>query len=137
MIPVLATRNVLEIDANGTIIKDSYIDAGAFSVTELENDFLLLPCGDQHCFIIVDRPTGKTMRQIEDKDIQGATLLFVAQILQLPNGNLLICNWDGHSKGDTSHVPQLIEINSNNEVVWTFTDKEKVGKVSAAHYIKE
>ena len=61
--------------------------------------------------------------------------MFVGQILQLKNGNLLICNWYGHTKDTTVDEPQLIEIDKNGKVVWSLHDKKNVGKISAACYI--
>ena len=104
---------------------------------ELRDGNLLLPCGDKHYYIIVDRKTGKELKRVTSDDIKGASFWFVAQVLQLNNGNLLICNWDGHTRGAVVDVPQLIEIDGDGKVVWTLNNKQDIDKVSAAYYLED
>ena len=90
---------------------------------------------NSHYYIVIDRKTGEELKRVNALDIEGVALLFVGQILQLKNGNLLICNWYGHTKDTTVDEPQLIEIDKNGKVVWSLHDKKNVGKISAACYI--
>ena len=135
LIPVMAKQKVLEVSRKGKIIAEHQIEGKAFSSLELPNGNLLLPCGDNHYYIVIDRKTGKELKRVNALDIEGVALLFVGQILQLKNGNLLICNWYGHTKDTTVDEPQLIEIDKNGKVVWSLHDKKNVGKISAACYI--
>ena len=73
-----------------------------------------------------------THRRITSEDVQGVSLLFVGQILDAGKGNLLICNWHGHTKDATVDEPQLIEVDTNGKVLWSLNDKKNIGKVSAA-----
>ena len=135
LIPVMAKQKVLEVNRKGKIIAEHQIEGKAFSSLELPDGNLLLPCGDNHCYIVIDRKTGEELKRVNALDIEGVALLFVGQILQLKNGNLLICNWYGHTKDATVDEPQLIEIDKNGKVVWSLHDKKNVGKISAACYI--
>lgn len=135
LIPVMAKQKVLEVSRKGKIIAEHQIEGKAFSSLELPDGNLLLPCGDNHYYIVIDRKTGKELKRVNALDIEGIALLFVGQILQLKNGNLLICNWYGHTKDTTVDEPQLIEIDKNGKVVWSLHDKKNVGKISAACYI--
>ena len=137
LVPVMAKQAVMEIDRKGKLVAEHDISGGAFSSLELRDGNLLLPCGDKHYYIIVDRNTGKELKRVTSDDIKGASFWFVAQVLQLNNGNLLICNWDGHTRGAVVDVPQLIEIDGDGKVVWTLNNKQDIDKVSAAYYLED
>lgn len=137
LIPVMAKRKIIEIDRKGNLIAEHNVSGRAFSSLELADGNLLLPCGDSHYYIIVDRNTGKELKRMTSGDIKGASLWFVAQILELENKNLLICNWDGHTRGTVVDVPQLIEIDEDGKVVWTLNNKQSIGKISAAYYLED
>ena len=98
---------------------------------------LLLPCGDGHYYMVIDRRTGKELKRVTANDIPGVSLLFVGQIAQLENQNLLICNWYGHTKDVTVDEPQLIEVDKDGKEVWRLHDKKNVGKISAVCYLKD
>ena len=136
LIPVMAKQKIMEINRKGRLVAEYDITGKAFSSLELTDGNLLLPCGDNHCYIIVDRYTGKELKRVTSDDIKGASLWFVAQILELKNKNLLICNWGGHTKGIIVDVPQLIEIDKDGNVVWTLNNKQDIDKVSTACYLE-
>ena len=97
-------------------------------IFQLRNSNYLIP-------VMAKQKVLEVSRKGNALDIEGVALLFVGQILQLKNGNLLICNWYGHTKDATVDEPQLIEIDKNGKVVWSLHDKKNVGKISAACYI--
>lgn len=135
LIPVMAKQKMLEVTRKGCIIAEHKTDGKAFSSLELKDGKLLLPCADGHYFMVIDRKTGRELKRVNAHDLPGVSLLFVAQILQLKNGNLLICNWYGHTKDAGVDEPQLIEIDPTGKVVWILNDKQNVGKISAACYL--
>ncbi len=137
LIPVMTRQKVLEVTRKGKVVAEHQIEGKAFSSLELKDGNLLLPCGDGHYYMVIDRRTGEELKRMNANDIPGVSLLFVGQILQLKNQNLLICNWYGHTKDVTVDEPQLIEIDKEGKVVWSLHDKENVGKISAACYLKD
>ncbi len=137
LMPLMATQKVLEVNRKGEVVVEYEIDGKAFSSLELKNGDLLFSCGDGHCYLVIDRKTGKEVKRTRINDIPGITLLFVGQILQLENRNLLICNWHGHTKDISIDEPQLIEIDKEGRVVWKLHDKKNVGKISAVCYLKD
>lgn len=136
LIPVMAKKKTIEVTSLGKVVAEHDTAGRAFSSLELSDGNLLLPCGDEHYYIIVDRRTGRELKRVTGDDLKGISLLFVAQVVQLKNRNLLICNWGGHTKDTTVDEPQLIEVNSKGEVVWTLNDKKNIGKISAIHYLE-
>lgn len=136
LIPVMAKQKVLEVTRKGKVVAEHQIRGKAFSSFELKDGNLLLPCGDGHHYMVIDRRTGKELKRTNADDIPGVSLLFVGQILQLENQNLLICNWYGHTKDATVDEPQLIEVDKDGKVVWSLHDKKNVGKISTVCYLK-
>ncbi len=136
LIPVMAKQKVLEVNRKGKVVAEHQISGKAFSSLELKDGNLLLPCGDGHYYMVIDRQTGKELKRTSSNDIPGVSLLFVGQIVQLENQNLLICNWHGHTKDVTVDEPQLIEVDKDGKVVWRLHDKKNIGKISTACYLK-
>jgi len=82
----------------------------------------------------VDPVTQTVKESITAADLSKVSLLFVAELHSYRNGNVMIANWNGHSKDKTQ--PQLVEINSKNRVVWTLANTEKDMKISAFYSFK-
>lgn len=132
LLPVMGKQKMMEINRKGAVVAEFPTGGRAFSSLELRDGNILLPCGDGHFFQVIDRKTGKELKRVTSEDVQGASLLFVGQILDAGKGNLLICNWYGHTKDATVDEPQLIEVDANGKVLWSLNDKENIGEVSAA-----
>ena len=132
LLPVMGKQKMMEINRKGAVVAEFPTGGRAFSSLELRDGNILLPCGDGHFFQVIDRKTGKELKRVTSEDVQGASLLFVGQILDAGKGNLLICNWYGHTKDATVDEPQLIEVDANGKVLWSLNDKENLGNVSAA-----
>ena len=137
LLPVLATRRVKEINRKGKVVNEFATPDGVFSALELKSGNLVLPCGDGHFYITVDPKTGKELSRVSTKDLDNVSLTFVAQIIEAENGNLMICNWDGHVQDAANNAAQIIEVNPNGKVVWTLNDKKNIGKVSSVSIIKK
>lgn len=143
IIPVLGTGEILEIDGTGKEVSRFKLNIGCFSTLELKNGNLLASGGDSHQLLTIDRKSGAMIEKITEKQIPGVSLLFAAQVIQLKNGNQLICNWHGHNNTAGVDEPQLIEIDNNRQVVWTLNDKKQFDKVSSCyditsnHYFKK
>lgn len=136
LLPVMGKQKVMEISRKGEVIAEFPTDGRPFSSLELKDGNLLLPCGDGHFFQVIDRKTGKELKRVTSDTVKGASLLFVGQVLDAGKGNLLICNWHGHTKDATVDEPQLIEMDETGKVVWSLNDKENIGKVSAACLVR-
>lgn len=136
LLPVMGKQKVMEISRKGAVVAEYPTGGRPFSSLELKDGNILLPCGDGHFFLVIDRKTGKELRRVTSEELQGASLLFVAQILDSGKGNLLICNWYGHTKDTTVDEPQLIEVDTDGKVVWSLNDKKNIGKVSAACLVR-
>ena len=102
-----------EFDAQGKLLRE--FTTGHFVAIRLPNGNTLLACGDEHRVLEVDKDN-IIVWQVEQNDIPGNQLGFVAGLHRLANGNTVICNWPGH--GGEKDQPQLVEITPEKKVVW-------------------
>lgn len=131
LMPVFATADVREISPDGTLVKSVEVGGTPFSVAELENGNYLVACGDAHYYIELNYETGEVVRKVNAKDIDGAQLFFVAQLLPTPEGTTYICNWQGHD-GDAASLnyPQLLEVDKAGKMIWNLNDNSTFGMIS-------
>jgi len=95
-----------------------------FSALRLKNGNTLIATGNGHSVIEVT-PKKKIVWSIHQKDLKGITLAWVTTLQQLPNGNIVIGNCHAGPKD-----PQIIEVNRDKEVVWSFHDFERFGNAT-------
>jgi hypothetical protein len=103
----------MEIGPDGQIRR--HFPDGRYAAERLPNGNTLLACGDNHCIIEVD-PAGRVVWKLEQNDLAGIKIGFVAGLQRLPNGNTLFCNWGGH--GGTAGA-SLIEVTPDRQVAWS------------------
>ena len=92
-----------------------------FCALRLKNGNTLISTGNGHGIIEVT-PAGQDVWSIHQNDLPGIQLAWVTSLQRLPNGNTLIGNCHAGPKN-----PQLIEVNREKRVVWTFKDFDRFG----------
>lgn len=122
LVPIITNGKVLEIKDDTTLVAEFNLGGTPFSIRELANGNMLAGLGDVHCALEVDRSIGGLVRRIDD--IPGVKLHFVAQSEQLPDGNLMIANWQGHIPVEERDAPQLIEIGAMGTPVWSYDGRD-------------
>jgi hypothetical protein len=127
LIGYFSENKVCEFDKSGKIIRTIPMKGNAFSSVRLENGNTLIACGDGHRLIEVDK-NNKEVWTLEENEIPGHPLRFVANIHRLPNGNTVICNWGGH--GHRNGQAQIFEITRDKKVVWEVSDWDKFKTIS-------
>ncbi|MEQ1829418.1 MAG: hypothetical protein ABL921_25870 [Pirellula sp.] len=68
---------------------------------------------------------GKIVWQLTNDDLPGPWLQDPCGAQVLPNGNFVITSYAGGQKDPKA--PKLIEVNRDKEVIWTYSDGQKVG----------
>lgn len=138
LVPLMGKPQLLELSAEGELLRTYPLPAPSFSVLELKSGNLLLSCGDAHMFAEMDRTSGNIVRKIDNTTLQEKGVLhFLAQIVQLNNGNLLVSSWNGHfKKGENTQVPHIIELDADNRIVWRYDNHTDISKVSTLFYIE-
>lgn len=102
----------LEISGDGKTIRE--FPDGRFVAERLKNGNTLIACGDAHRLIEVDQDN-KIIWSVEQNELEGITVGFVAGVQRLENGNTVFCNWGGH--GGTAGG-SIIEVSPDKEVIW-------------------
>ncbi len=112
---------VREYDGDGTVVWEYKAETKVYSAIRLKNGHTLIGTGDGHRVIEVDQ-AGKTVWSVEEKELSGIRLAWVTMVERLSNGNTLIVNC--HAGEDN---PQLIEVDVNKNLIWTFKDFRRFG----------
>ncbi len=92
-----------------------------FSAYRLANGNTLIGAGNGHAVLEVT-PDGKITWSLHQNDLKDIQLAWVTSLQLLPSGNILINNC--HAGPDN---PQLIEVNRDKHVVWSFRDFDRFG----------
>lgn len=112
---------VREYDDHGKVVWEYWTGTKVYSAIRLKNGNTLIGTGDGHRVIEVDRD-GKTVWSVEENELPGIKLAWVTMVERLPNGNTFIVNCHGGE-----HNPQLVEIDHDKKVIWTFKDFRRFG----------
>lgn len=116
-----ANQVVREYDGQGKIVWEYKTGTKVYSAGRLKNGNTLIGTGDGHRVIEVS-PEGKIVWSVEEKELPGITLAWVTMVERLSNANTLIVNCHG---GENN--PQIIEVDANKKVVWSFKDFKRFG----------
>ena len=114
---------VKEIAADGTVRRTIDGLGEAYMAQRLPNGNTLIGCGDRHRVVEID-PAGKVVWEVNENDLPGHPLRFVAQVERLANGNTLICNWPAH--GHEGKQPLLVEVTPDKRVAWHFDGRDRL-----------
>ena len=132
VVPIIGRGAVVEVNSKGEILNEVLPRVPFFSVKELKNGDWLLS-GDGGRIYIINPATKENLRIIDNKNIEGAKMLFMTEAHMLKNGNILASNWNGHSSDKSQ--PKLMEIDKNNRVVWKLENDEDISNISAVSII--
>jgi hypothetical protein len=66
---------------------------------------------------------------VQEGDLPGISLKFLAGIQRLPNGNTVVANWLGH--GQFGKAPHLVEVTPDKRVAWTFADHQTMRTIAS------
>lgn len=125
-------RVVREYDPSGKVVRTFAVKGNPYGGIRLPNGNTVIGCGDGHSIIEVD-PEERIVWRVDENDLEGNPLRFVAGIQRLPNGNTVVCNWGGH--GHVGEQPQIFEVTPEREIVWQVYDYKKFGTISNIHVL--
>lgn len=118
---------VVEYDGQGNELRKVKVPGNPYEALRLPNGNTLVCCGDGHKLIELD-PQDKIVWQIDENDLPGHPLRFVAGVQRLANGNTVVCNWGGH--GHVGQQPQIFEVTPQRKVVWQVFDNQQFRTIS-------
>ena len=121
-----------ELDADGKVLRNIKVKGNPFVAVRLPNGNTLIACGDGHTLIEVD-PQDKIVWRIDENELPGHPLRFVAGVQRLPNGNTIVCNWGGH--GHRGKQPHVFEVTRDKKVVWQVYDNKQFRTISSIYML--
>ncbi len=92
-----------------------------FCALRLDNGNTLISTGNGHSIIEVTKDK-KIVWKLTDDDLEGIQLAWITTLQVLPSGNIVF----GNCHAGPSN-PQVIEVDRNKRVIWTFKDFERFG----------
>lgn len=144
LITILKGRELVEMDKSGKILSRDPLDTSksTFGTIELKNGNLLVsfdakaPKGQGEdsigAIIEIDRKTKQLIRKIVPNEHK---LAFPCQVIELDNGNLMIANWNGHSR--VKDASKIIEVDKEGNVVWFLKDLPQVKNIASIYLFDE
>jgi len=129
LVPLMAKRKVAIINPEGRYKGNIFTSYDMFSVKPLQNGNILISCGMNGFFEEVTHSEGKTTVLSITNAVKGAKMLYVAEIFLYKNGHKLIANSNMYS--DDKSQPLLIEIDANDDVVWTLPFNREIKNITS------
>ncbi|MEZ6128800.1 MAG: hypothetical protein R3C59_08970 [Planctomycetaceae bacterium] len=132
--PHLLDFAVFHYDADGTIVDkldttvpgDTQRDIHSWPFTAIRHaDGHTLVCCTNGNRVVDFDANGKVVWQLTNDDLPGPWLQDPCGGQVLPNGNFVITSYAG-GRADPK-APKLFEVNQQKQVVWTYSDGQKVG----------
>ncbi len=131
LVPLIEKRKILQISPEGRNRGSIYVGCDVFSVKPLENRNILVSCGKDSRFIEINPAKQQADSTIVTNSVKGASFLYVGEIFVYENGNKLIANSNMYS--DDKSQSLLIEINKENEVIWSFPFNKEIKNITAVY----
>ena len=102
----------------------------AWKSLRLPNGNLIVTAG-YGAFVVELDASGKIIRKFGGKEFvpEKVRPFFYAMFQLLPNGNLVLANWQGHGPGLGQSGVQLLEFNPAGEIVWTWSQADLISSL--------
>ncbi len=134
IIPIVSQPFIHIVSPEGELVKKIDVNGTPFSTDRIKGSTYWVAGGDGHQLSKVNLKTGETLRLIEDKDIEGAPIYYVAGI-ENNKKSFYLCSWQGHSKGKTG--PKILELDDDLNILWSVENENPaIGRISAVCSIK-
>ncbi|MGH7951042.1 MAG: hypothetical protein ACREFE_03860 [Limisphaerales bacterium] len=102
----------------------------AWKALRLANGNLIVSAG-YGAFLVELDLAGKTIRKFGGKELLPAEVnpFFYAAFQLMPNGNIVLANWQGHGEGHGAKGIQLLEFNPRGEIVWRWSESKLISSL--------
>jgi hypothetical protein len=131
-----------EADGNGNWIRDIPVEGfhHAWLALSLPNGDTLMSAGfgtsetdkkSGSSFMVEVDPSGAILRKFGARDQvpAGVKPYFYAMFQLLPNGDVVVANWHGHSGGHNYEGEQIVEFDPKGAIVWHWGDQAFVSSL--------
>jgi hypothetical protein len=134
-VPLIEKRKIIQVTQEGHSGKSIYTDSDIFSLKFLTDNNLIISCGKDRMYVIADPDAQKIITTVKNENIKGALLKHVGEIELKKNGNIMIAN--GNIVDDNSSSPLILELNKENELVWSLPYNSKIKNITTLFSFKE
>jgi len=102
----------------------------AWKSLRLASGHLIVTAG-YGAFVVELNASGKILRKFGGKESVPDKVrpFFYAMFQLLPNGNLVLANWQGHGPGLGNFGVQLLEFNSAGEIAWSWSKADLISSL--------
>jgi hypothetical protein len=102
----------------------------AWKAVRLPNGNLLVSAG-YGAFLVELDPAGNVVRKFGGKEqvAESVRPFFYAMFQWLPNGHIVLANWQGHGPGFGRSGVQLLEFSPAGEIVWQWSKAELISSL--------
>jgi len=102
----------------------------AWKALRLPNGHLLAAAG-YGAFMVELDADGAVARKFFTKETEPAevNVNFCAMFQLMPNGNIILANWQGHGPGHGASGKQIVEIDPAGKIVWTWSDAKIISSM--------
>jgi hypothetical protein len=102
----------------------------AWKSLRLPNGNLLVTAG-YGAFVVELDPAGKVVRKFGGKESvpEPVRPFFYAMFQLLPDGNVVLANWQGHGPGFGNSGVQLLEFNPAGEITWSWSQADLISSL--------
>lgn len=123
---------IREGSREGTYLREFPVEGfyHAWKALRLRNGNLIVTAG-YGAFVVELDAGGKIVRKFGGKDqvTEKVRPFFYAMFQLLPNGNIVLANWQGHGPGFGQSGVQLLEFNGAGEIVWTWSKADLISSL--------
>lgn len=123
---------IREGSPDGAYLREFPIDGfyHAWKALRQPNGNLIVSAG-YGAFVVELDPNGRILRKFGGKDQvpENVRPFFYAMCQLLPNGHVVVANWQGHGPGFGSSGVQLIEFDPVGTLVWTWSKAEMISSL--------
>lgn len=131
---------IREGDREGNYLRDYPVDGfvHAWKALRLANENLLISAG-YGAFMVELDPAGNVVRRFGAKDQVPMEVnpFFYAMFQCLPNGHVVVANWQGHGEGFGESGVQMLEFDEAGEIVWRWSDSKRISSLQGVLVLDE
>jgi hypothetical protein len=123
---------IREGDREGNYLREYPVEGfyHAWKSLRQPNGNLIVSAG-YGAFMVELDPAGKIVRKFGGKDEVPGTVnpFFYAMFQLLPNGHIVLANWQGHGEGFGESGIQLLELDTTGNIVWHWSDSSRISSL--------
>jgi hypothetical protein len=123
---------IREGDREGNYLREYPVDGfyHAWKSLRLPNGNMIVSAG-YGAFMVELDPAGDVVRKFGGKDQvpEEVNPFFYAMFQLLPNGHIVLANWQGHGEGFGESGVQMLEFDTAGEIVWQWSDSTRISSL--------